>query len=38
VDGQPAELDRWSIDAFTPVPGFAAAVCLEGRNRRWNSL
>jgi 4'-phosphopantetheinyl transferase len=38
VAGLPAELERWSIEAFAPVPGFAAAVCLEGRGRLWNTL
>jgi 4'-phosphopantetheinyl transferase len=35
VAGQPAELERWSLEALSPVPGFAGAVCLEGRDRRW---
>jgi 4'-phosphopantetheinyl transferase len=38
VAGQPEELERWSIEAFAPVPGFAAAVCLEGRGHLWNTL
>jgi 4'-phosphopantetheinyl transferase len=38
VAGQPDELGRWSIEAFAPVAGFAAAVCLEGRGRLWNTL
>ena len=29
VDGQPAEPERWSLQALSPVPGFAAAVCVE---------
>lgn len=35
VDGQPGELERWSIQALSPVPGFAAAVCLEGPGRHF---
>jgi len=38
VDGQPAELERWSIQALSAVPGFAAAVCLEGQGRHWTSV
>jgi 4'-phosphopantetheinyl transferase len=38
VAGQPTEQDRWSIEAFTPLPGLAAAVCIEGRGRRWTIL
>ncbi|HZI78371.1 MAG TPA: 4'-phosphopantetheinyl transferase superfamily protein [Vicinamibacterales bacterium] len=38
VAGQPEELQRWSLEAFTPVPGCAAAVCLEGPGRHWNAL
>ena len=38
VAGQPAEPDRWSIEAFAPLPGLAAAVCIEGRGRRWTPL
>ena len=38
VAGQPAEPDRWSIEAFAPLPGLAAAVCIEGRSRRWTTL
>jgi 4'-phosphopantetheinyl transferase len=37
VAGLPDELQRWSLEALSPVPGFAAAVCLEGRDRRWNT-
>jgi 4'-phosphopantetheinyl transferase len=29
VAGQPDELQRWSLEALSPVPGFAAAVCME---------
>ena len=29
VAGQPDELQRWSMEALNPVPGFAAAVCME---------
>ena len=31
VAGQPDELQRWSLEALSPVPGFAAAVCVEKR-------
>jgi len=37
VAGQPDELQRWSLEALSPVSGFAGAVCLEGRDRRWNA-
>jgi 4'-phosphopantetheinyl transferase len=37
VAGQPDELQRWSMEALSPVPGFAAAVCLEGHGRHWNT-
>jgi 4'-phosphopantetheinyl transferase len=37
VAGQPDELQRWSLEALSPVQGFAGAVCLEGRDRRWNT-
>jgi len=36
VDGQPGELERWSIQALSPVHGFAAAVCVEGRSRHFS--
>ena len=29
VTGQPDEPERWSIQSFSPVSGFAAAVCLQ---------
>jgi 4'-phosphopantetheinyl transferase len=29
VDGQPAELQRWSLEPLSPVSGFTAAVCIE---------
>ena len=29
VDGRPEELQRWSLEPLRPVPGFAAAVCIE---------
>lgn len=29
VDGQPGELQRWSLEPLSPVSGFAAAVCIE---------
>jgi 4'-phosphopantetheinyl transferase len=29
VAGLPDELQRWSLEALSPVPGFAAAVCIE---------
>ncbi len=38
VAGLPDEPERWSIGAFCPVPGFAAAVCIEGRGRRWDGV
>jgi 4'-phosphopantetheinyl transferase len=38
VAGLPDEAERWSIGAFCPVPGFAAAVCIEGRGRFWDSV
>jgi 4'-phosphopantetheinyl transferase len=38
VEGQPAEPERWSIEAFAPSPGLVAAVCIEGPTRRWNTL
>jgi len=38
VAGLPDEPDRWSIGALSPVPGFAAAVCIEGRGRDWDGL
>ena len=38
VDGRPGELERWSIQALSPVSGFAAAVCLEGRGRQWTPV
>ena len=38
VAGLPDEPDRWSIGAFRLVPDFAAAVCIEGRGRRWDSV
>jgi 4'-phosphopantetheinyl transferase len=38
VDGRPRELERWSIQALSPVSGFAAAVCLEGRGRQWTPV
>lgn len=37
VAGQPFELQRWSLEALSPVAGFAAAVCLQGPGRRWNT-
>lgn len=30
VQGEPDEPARWSLTALTPIPGFAAAVCVEG--------
>jgi len=38
VDGQPHELERWSIQALSPVQGFAAAVCVEGRGRLFSPV
>jgi len=38
VAGQPAEAERWSLAAFAPLPGFAAAVCVEGGVRPWDTL
>ena len=38
VDGQPGELERWSIQTLSPVPGFAAAVCLEGPGRHFATV
>ena len=38
VDGQPAELQRWSIQALSPVSGFAGAVCVEGAGRLWSPM
>ena len=38
VDGQPDELERWSIQALSPVQGFAAAVCVEGRGRLFSPV
>ena len=35
VEGQPGEPERWSIQALSAVPGFSAAVCLEGRGRHF---
>jgi 4'-phosphopantetheinyl transferase len=29
VAGRPDELQRWALEALSPVPGFAAAVCVE---------
>jgi 4'-phosphopantetheinyl transferase len=29
VADQPDEPQRWSIEALSPVPGFAAALCLQ---------
>jgi 4'-phosphopantetheinyl transferase len=29
VADRPDEPQRWSMEALSPVPGFAAAVCLE---------
>jgi hypothetical protein len=29
VDGQPGELQRWSLEPLSPVAGFAAAVGIE---------
>ena len=38
VDDQPGELERWSIQALSPVHGFAAAVCMEGRGHRFSPV
>ena len=38
VDGQPGELERWSMQALSPVPGFAAAVCVEGPGRHFATV
>ena len=38
VDDQPGELERWSIQALSPVQGFAAAVCVEGRGRLFSPV
>ena len=38
VTGKPDEPERWSIGAFSPVPGFAAAICIEGHGRNWHGL
>jgi len=38
VDGRPGELERWSMQALSAVPGFAAAVCLEGQGRHFTSV
>jgi 4'-phosphopantetheinyl transferase len=35
VDGHTDEAQRWSMEALTTVPGFAAAVCLTGFDRHW---
>jgi 4'-phosphopantetheinyl transferase len=32
VSGQPGETVRWSFASFTPAPGYAAALAVEGRN------
>ena len=38
VDGAPGELERWSIQALSPVAGFSAAVCVEGPGRHWTPV
>ncbi len=38
VADDPAEVDRWSLRSFTPMPGFIAALAVEGHNwrlRHW---
>ena len=34
VKGMPQELSRWSFFSFTPAPGFAGALVVEGENMR----
>jgi 4'-phosphopantetheinyl transferase len=29
VNGAPSEPDRWALSSFVPVPGYAAALCVE---------
>ena len=38
VEGQPDEPTRWAIETFAAAPGFASALCIERRPRRWNTL
>jgi 4'-phosphopantetheinyl transferase len=38
LDGAPGELERWSIQALSPVAGFSAAVCLEAPGRHWTPV
>ena len=38
LDGPPGELERWSIQALSPLPGFSAAVCLEQPGRHWTPV
>lgn len=41
VDGQSKEVDRWSLLALKPAPGYVAALAVRGhgwRFRRWRSM
>ena len=35
VDGNPGETSRWSLQSFTPVPGYKAALAVEGHG--WDT-
>jgi 4'-phosphopantetheinyl transferase len=35
VQGDPRAASEWSLEAFTPYPGYAAAVAIKGRNLKF---